>query len=266
MKERHQSPKLFIFLGLLLLAASAYTLYWVQSRGGLGNTPVEVPIQLEEGKSSVTRFIVREKGEHVVEIQFAKNASSRFALDHLNEISGKALLTCDNQKVEAVLPVYHEAWTRDSASIVLFSTRMVPRKQYVLSLHVEQIPPALARSHASVRVAVDVRNYHLIFWRDELLALLLFVLALLCGFPPIRRQAWHLRRPFLIMVIASGAIIVAGFMLPHRGFFTDWNRWLMNISGIFLGIGPIVLVLSVTFWFVASCIAYVRSRCAKSPP
>jgi hypothetical protein len=67
-----RSVKSWTVAALLLFASALYCFYWVQSRGGFGRSPIEIPVRLEEGRSLSVAFSVRERGEHYVELQYPK--------------------------------------------------------------------------------------------------------------------------------------------------------------------------------------------------
>jgi len=260
--------KLPTALGILLLVASAYCWYWLYSRGAYGAAPLEIPIQLKAGASVTTRFSVRERGDHEIIIQYPMKVHSWLSRD-VTEFSGKARLTSGTSVVEANLPVHHLISYDDKHGMILFTIPTKPLKEYVLSLQIDRIPPTLAQSdsQASVRVALD-NNYYLIFGPIETFALVLLALALLCIFPAIRRQAWRLRRRFLMMVVASTGVIVlgcVGLVLPLSGLLRTWSQWIMGISFTLVRIGPTVVLVSIATWFVASLVAYLRSQGQRGP-
>lgn len=256
-----------ISLAILLLAGTGYCLYWTYSRGGFGTTPVEVPIQLQEGGSTSVRLRAGERGEHHFEITYPANRLARVGRDHLRRISGKATLACDEKIIaEVELPVGYGTYRRGEETAILFTIPTKPGIDYVLSLQIDRLPLELAQSRAKAVVELDA-HYNLLLWQIELLGVLLLVVSLLCIFPRIRRQAWDRRRPYLFMLVASTAMILlgyAGLMLVRPILFNQWNWWIIDICMAFIPIGAITFVVSFTCWFVVSVICYFRSHGVKS--
>lgn len=248
---------IFAVIGILLLAASAYSSYWLYTHGAFGRSPVEIQVQLSEGSSLSVPFSVRERGEHYIELQHEK-AGVHDIDKKLDTIAGKATLSSDGRLIaSANLPVGH----RSARSMVLFELPMEPHRDYRLSLDVVHLPVVLQGARSTVKVWVDP-HYNLIFPQIELETVLLAVLALFCLLPGIRRQAWHLKGPFLLLLIVSGGILLlgyTGFILIRPHSFAGWQWSLVLTSFLFIWIGPVAFVLSLLFWFVASVIAYFRS-------
>lgn len=266
MKGRNQSSKLCISLGLLLLAAAAYTLYWVQSRGAFGTSPIEIPVHLDEHSSLSVSFSVFEKGDHYIEMQYPR-AATYDVRRQLDAITGKATVTSRGGRVaEANLPVGRQTGNQRFGAMVLFALAMEPHKDYRFLLEVAHLPPALKQARPTIKVYMDP-HYNLIFPQIELLGVLLVVVALLCLLSGIRRQAWHLKTPFLIMLVASLGTSILGYVgliLIRPGPFAGWRWTIVQICFLLIVIGPVAFVLSIVSWFVASFIAYFRSRSPKS--
>src|SRR6266566_897331 len=206
---------LFTAIGILLLICSSYCWYWLHNHGGFGAAPTEIPVRLEEDSSVSVPFSVRERGEHYVELQYPKSRGSAIHTQ-LDAIAGKATLTCDGRLIAHVnLPVGHQS----SDSMVLFELPLEPHRDYRLALEVAHLPDALKETRPTIKVWTDP-HYNLIFPQIGLLGVLLGVLAPFCLFSGIRRQAWHLKWPFLILVATSAGILALGyagfiFLRPH---------------------------------------------------
>jgi hypothetical protein len=251
-------------LALLLFAGAVYCFSWLYTRGAFGRSPIEIPVRLEEGRSLSVTFSVRERGEHYVELQYPK-ARAHDIDRELNAVAGKATLTSDGRPVARVnLPVGHPG----IYSPVLFALPMEPHRDYRLSLEFAHVPPALKDVQPVIKVWMDP-HYNLIFPQLELLGALLVVLTLFCLLPGIRHQAWRLRRPFLIALIASAGMFVvgwAGLILLGPSSFVGLKWSLVLASFLFIWIGPAAFLLFLFSWFVASIIAYFRSHRAQSSP
>jgi len=147
--------KLSTTLAVLLLALSGYGLYWEQTRGAFRHKRAGTPINISVGALLKVPFSVAEKGDHDVEIQYASDASEDVGKD-LQEVTGRATLTSSGALLaQANLPVLNERFAKGNARMVLFTLPMEPRKDYVLSLAVDQVPENLSGSQAKVVVELQ---------------------------------------------------------------------------------------------------------------